>query len=84
MMFLEGYWKSYGECFFVGDITRRWGFGLRHNRLSGFSRMGDGVSLAAAVRSCSWLCKCAMARCRLEDTASWWRSKERPRQPAGT
>jgi len=45
VMLLEGYWKSYGECFFVGDITRGWGFGLRHNSLSGFSRMGDGTLL---------------------------------------
>ena len=44
-MFLEGYRENYGDCFFVGDMTRRWSFGLRHNHLSGFSRMGDGTLL---------------------------------------
>ena len=43
VMFLEGYRKSYGECLFVGNMTRGWSFGPRHNDLSGFSRIGDGT-----------------------------------------
>jgi len=40
VMFLKSYRKSYGEGFFVGNITRAGGLGLRHDNLRGFSRLG--------------------------------------------
>jgi hypothetical protein len=39
-MFLDGQRKSKRERFFGRSVTRRRGFSLRHNDLSGFSRLG--------------------------------------------
>ena len=50
MMFLEGYRKRKGQRFFVRNITRRRGFGFRHNNLGGFSRIGDGTLLLLRFR----------------------------------
>jgi hypothetical protein len=40
-MILDGQEKNNRERFFVRNVTGRQGFGLRHNKPSGLSRIGD-------------------------------------------